>query len=383
MAEKTEILFDKAITEATGLQFLWDEILKYIINKMPEQLLPLIKEIFGKDYPKDTKITLLSTEYSKQNKNGTLSAILTDITILVNDNDVYHIECQIKNDGEMVIRMVEYDFHIALQHGKYEKNGMYTIEFPNSVVIYPALNKKIPDQLACRLLFPDGSSHIYKVPTVKIQSYSLEQIQNKHLILFLPYTLLRFAPRLKSKRQPLTKNELTTFVQKIIVVLESEKAHGNISEVNYRDIVNLINLAAEKIFCHKPDYSREVLRMTASKIKLPSDYIEEMIQEQAKEIAKILAEERARELAKEIAKELAEEKAKELAEEKAKELAEEKAKELAEERAKELAEKIAKELAEEKAKELVKEMMETKDNEIARLTQLLLANNIAIPKSNA
>lgn len=330
MSKKTEILLDKTITEATGLQFLWDEILKYIINKMPEQLLPLIKEVFGKDYPKNTKVTLLSTEYSKWDKNGTPSAILTDITVLINDNNVYHIECQMKNDREMVIRMVEYDFHIALQHGKYEKDGMYTIEFPNSVVLYPALNKKIPEQLSCRLLFPDGSDHIYKVPTVKIQSYTLEQILNKHLLLFLPYALLRFVPRLNSKIQLLTKNELTTFVQKIIVVLESEKAHGNISEVNYRDIVSLINLAAEKIFCHRPAYSREVLRMTASKIKLPSDYIEEMIQEQAKE----LAEER------------------------------------------------AKELAEEKAKELIKEMIAAKDNEIARLTQLLLANNIAIPKNN-
>ena len=43
---------------------LWDEILKAIVDAMPEQLFPLFKEIYGKDYPKGTSITLLATESS-------------------------------------------------------------------------------------------------------------------------------------------------------------------------------------------------------------------------------------------------------------------------------------------------------------------------------
>ncbi|MCM1047894.1 MAG: hypothetical protein NC433_05660 [Clostridiales bacterium] len=41
---------------------LWDEILKAIVDTMPEQLFPLFKEVYGKDYPKGTPIVLLKTE---------------------------------------------------------------------------------------------------------------------------------------------------------------------------------------------------------------------------------------------------------------------------------------------------------------------------------
>lgn len=43
---------------------LWNEILKAIVYTMPNQLFPLIKEVYGKEYPPDTPIKLLDTEHS-------------------------------------------------------------------------------------------------------------------------------------------------------------------------------------------------------------------------------------------------------------------------------------------------------------------------------
>ncbi len=86
---------------------LWDEILKAIVDAMPEQLFPLFKEVYGKEYPKGTPITLLATEYStyQENPNAPPSSRLTNITLLVNNTDYYHLECQMENEREMVIRM--------------------------------------------------------------------------------------------------------------------------------------------------------------------------------------------------------------------------------------------------------------------------------------
>lgn len=70
------------------------------------------------------------------------------------------------------------------------------MRFPRSAVIYPAKNKCIPEFLKCRIIFQDNSEHIYQIPTVRIQSYSLREIQEKHLTLFVPYLLLKFRPRL-------------------------------------------------------------------------------------------------------------------------------------------------------------------------------------------
>ena len=98
---------------------LWDEITKTIADHMPNQLFPLFKEAFGKEYPKGTSIQLLQTEYPVPDREAgqKLTSIYSDITLLVNGSDLYHLECQMDNDKYMVIRMIEYDFHLALRHG--------------------------------------------------------------------------------------------------------------------------------------------------------------------------------------------------------------------------------------------------------------------------
>lgn len=43
---------------------LWDEILKAVFLTKPQQLFHLFKEVYGKEYPPDTSIQFISTEYS-------------------------------------------------------------------------------------------------------------------------------------------------------------------------------------------------------------------------------------------------------------------------------------------------------------------------------
>ena len=258
-----------------GSSMLWDEILKAIVDAMPEQLFPLFKELYGKEYPRGTPITLLATESStyRENPDAPPGSRLSDIALLVNGTDYYHLECQMHNDQDMVIRMVAYDLHFAMQHtasGEQNPDDL-VMRFPRSAVIYPEKNKRIPDVLRCRIIFQDGSEHIYQIPTVRIQSYSLEEIQEKHLNLFLPYVLLRLRPRLNPKRKfPLTKNELTAFVDKVMIILKDEVEQGYLTEREYDDYVNLFRRAAEKIFEKHADFYEEVDRMTKPLIELPS-----------------------------------------------------------------------------------------------------------------
>lgn len=155
------------------------------------------------------------------------------------------------NDKDMVIRMIEYDFHFALRHGiQMEAPNIYTLYFPNSTVLYPEKNDNIPENLICRVIFPDGSIHQYNIPTMKIQTYSLEDIRKIHLTMFLPFKLLSFRPRLKSVSNPIRENELTEY----------------------------INLAAERVFHSQPKLKEEVLNVTKSVLILPSDLYREAAQ---------------------------------------------------------------------------------------------------------
>ena len=257
---------DTTLTEP----MLWDEIMKALVYTMPEQLFPLIEEVYGITYPKGTSVQFLSTEQPvfPNNTEEAFTSQFMDLSVLINGTDYYHIECQMKNDHQMVIRMLSYDLHFAMQHCETEQDatGEMILHFPRSVVLYPEKNGKIPDRLCCRIIFQDDSEHTYQVPTVKMQDYSMEEIQKKHLILFLPYVLLRLRPQLESRNR-INKEELTSLVNSVIVILNEEVQWGNITELQQKDILELFTRASKKIFTHYPEYQREVSSMTELKIK--------------------------------------------------------------------------------------------------------------------
>ena len=283
---------DTTLTEP----MLWDEIMKALVYTMPEQLFPLIEEVYGITYPKGTTVQFLSTEQPvfPNNAAESFTSQFMDLSVLIAGTDYYHIECQMKNDHQMVIRMLSYDLHFAMQHCETEQDatGEMILRFPRSVVLYPEKNGKIPDRLCCRIIFQDDSEHTYQVPTVKMQDYSMEEIQRKHLILFLPYVLLRLRPQLES-RNGIKKEELTSLVNSVIVILNEEVQLENITELQQKDILELFNRASKKIFTHYPEYQREVSSMTELKIKTLSMQLaeqEEQLAEQKEQLATYKAE---------------------------------------------------------------------------------------------
>ncbi len=276
---------------------LWDEILKAIVYVMPEQLFPLIKEVYGKEYPPDTPVRLLGTEQSTYSGNSKAppSSTLMDISLLIADKDYYHIECQMKNEGLLVIRMISYDLNYAIEYctSQDDPNGELIIRFPHSFVLYPEQNNNLPDSLQCRIIFQDSSEHIYRIPTVKIQSYSLDEIHEKHLSLFIPYLLLRLKPRTHSKKYPLSKKELTSFLDEIIVILQDDLTNGYLTKQKCSDYINLLLPTSRHVFFHHPEYHKEVLRMTKPLIYLPSMQImdlEARIAEMDSRMKAVLAE---------------------------------------------------------------------------------------------
>ena len=289
---------DTTLTEP----MLWDEIMKALVYTMPEQLFPLIEEVYGITYPKGATVQFLSTEQPvfPNNTEEAFTSQFMDLSVLIAGTDYYHIECQMKNDHQMVIRMLSYDLHFAMQHCETEQDatGEMILHFPRSVVLYPEKNGKIPDRLRCRIIFQDDSEHTYQVPTVKMQDYSMEEIQKKHLILFLPYVLLRLRPQLES-RNGIKKEELTSLVNSVIVILNEEVELGNITELQQKDILELFTRASKKIFVYYPEYRREVSSMTELKIKTLSM----QLAEQEEQLATYKAElaEQAVELAEQAA----------------------------------------------------------------------------------
>ena len=255
---------------------LWDEIFKSIVRHMPEQLFPLFKLVFEKEYPKDASVELLSTEYPVPGKSDSgqpaqISSIFADIVLRIAGADIYHLECQMEKEDRISVRMYEYDVNISLLYGRKEDEKAQGLRFPASIILYLGTNGTVPDKECCRIVMPDNSEITYTVPVIKVQNYSLLKIKENHLTIFLPYTFLRFRPRLRTKKKKVTRKELTMFVKEVIIILKSELSEGNITQWQYNDYIHYVWMAMEQVFVHYPKLYREVMNMTLTDFYMEID----------------------------------------------------------------------------------------------------------------
>ena len=171
------------------MEKIYDSIFKTMVTKNPNLLIPLINEMFGTDYEQGTRMVLWSdnhqTEEMVDEGNG---EIITDSYIIIKGNN-YHIECQSNPDGTIVLRMIEYDFHIALDNALNE--GSSILKFPRSAVLYLRHNSKTPDKVKLKVRFPEGEEVDYSVPIIKAKNITKETIIEKKLYFLLPYYIMR------------------------------------------------------------------------------------------------------------------------------------------------------------------------------------------------
>ena len=296
--EIEEIIRNNGLPEEISTETqLWDLIIKKATYSSPKLLFPLIYEIYGKKYPEDSSVVPLSTEYSvERSDTKEISTIKADLTFCVNESDIYHFECEITYNGLITIRMFEYDVHASLNYRPDTKNPQLLLEFPNSAVLFLQGTKKIPDYLSCLIRFQDGSTHEYRVPTVKVQSYTLEEIKEKHLCMLIPFLPIRFRRHIPSdrkmqsakspdKRHDLekkvqkSKEELTSFLQETILILDQEIAEGFLTETDKKLILMLLQKSMLRISYRNRNLCQEVYNMTEPVLKLPTDELFEVIHE--------------------------------------------------------------------------------------------------------
>ena len=218
---------------------IFDDVFRTMLEKMPQLAVPLINEVFGTSYPEDVKIIQKRNEHQTQN-----GRIITDSHLLI-ANRIYHIECQSTDDSTMVIRMIEYDFAISLEHVQKE-NGRYRMYFPQSCVLYLRGTKK-RNTISVEIVMPDGNTVEYTVPVVQVQKLTCDDILQKHLLFLLPYHVIKYEQEKGLDTDSEKWKELLDEYAKIEKYLEKnflEKGNEKI----YRDMVELIIRIADYVF---------------------------------------------------------------------------------------------------------------------------------------
>ena len=135
-----------------------DDVFRTMLNDCSRFILPLLNEVFGENYD-GTETIVFANDYHFQNKqDGAEDKIITDASFKVIKGDIekkYHLECQSTIDNSMVLRFFEYDSQIALDDATIEKivgddggkksDGVLTVTFPHSAVLYLRSNKNTGD----------------------------------------------------------------------------------------------------------------------------------------------------------------------------------------------------------------------------------------------
>lgn len=219
---------------------VFDDVSRTMVQKMPQLLIPVINEVFGTNYGFDIPFEQLRNEHVEL-----FGKVITDSIIKI-DSHIYHIECQSTDDSSMVLRMIEYDFAIALEDA-FLNGKPYEMTFPESCILYIRKGNETKRNLRIRVNLPDGQHFFYNAKAINLQNYSCDDIFEKKLLFFLPYYIMRYEDALPSiykdeKRINDIILEYTDICKRLSSELVLEEQTGL-----YTDLIKLINKISDYV----------------------------------------------------------------------------------------------------------------------------------------
>jgi hypothetical protein len=219
---------------------VFDSVFKTMVHKTPKLVIPLINEVFGRSYAHDERVVHFSNEH--ETRRGSK----IDDTVFRLGDKIYHIECQSTPDTDMVVRMIEYDFSIALERAL-SGGAPYRMEFPASCVLFLRHNERTPDVLQMEVKLPDGNSFEYRVRVMKAQLIGEDEIFSKQLFLLLPYYLMRYE---KALSQIANDDNRTAYLLAECLDLRMRLAEATIGQgevILFEEIIELIIRVSDHI----------------------------------------------------------------------------------------------------------------------------------------
>ncbi|MDD3239618.1 MAG: hypothetical protein PHW47_05950 [Lachnospira sp.] len=170
---------------------IYDRIFKRLMSLSEKVVIAFINGLYGTDYSLDSIVTYVSTEGVKDDLSDTMS----DVMVTIDGEHTYHMEAQMSMDETMVFRVFEYGYMRADK-----SKGNNVLSFPEPKIIYLYSPEEIPDEYILLLNFQGQGTFEYKVKTFNFIRTSLEELNQKRMILLIPFELLRMRKILEKDR---------------------------------------------------------------------------------------------------------------------------------------------------------------------------------------
>ena len=220
---------------------IYDGAFRTILNDCRKLIIPVINEIFDEHYTGEEEIRFFPNEHFLDQQDAADKERITDTNFQIIGKIVkkYHLECESSlPDGKITVRLFEYDAQIALDEGEFTEETL-TVTFPNTAVMYLRSYKKTPDKMKYVIVTPGGTVQ-YDVPIMKVQSYSLDEIFEKRLLMLIPFYIFSHEKSfLEYNNNEQKLEELKAEYRIILERLDDLEKQGIIGAFDKRTIIEL------------------------------------------------------------------------------------------------------------------------------------------------
>jgi hypothetical protein len=157
----------------------------------------LINEMFpGTNYSGNEKAIPLNETYLINHDTGEQDKRILDSAMAIISSDgtrrIFHLECQSTSNGDMIIRIFEYDTQIALKTSGIVNGNTLEVTMPHIGILYLRSNSNTPDKMTIKVITPTSESVSYDVPVMKLKDYDCDKILDRELYFLIPFYLFNF-----------------------------------------------------------------------------------------------------------------------------------------------------------------------------------------------
>lgn len=264
------------ITHDKEIHHIYDKIFKKILTLSGPAVIDMINGLFNTSHPRNSKLTYNWTEFI----DDSLKLVLADTIITVNDKYQYHMEAQIENDSDIVFRVFDYGYKHAEQN-KSKLNQLsdsshihYRLVFPEPHIIYIDSTNSTPDEYILEIQFGSQGSFLYKVKTFKIQEHSALELDQKKMIILIPFKLLTLRKIIARERTQENLDALHTLIHDdIIGSIRKNVEAGNLTIEDGIKLQSMTNMLYNHIYSRYEELEGDN-DMTDESIMFPIDILE-------------------------------------------------------------------------------------------------------------
>ncbi len=252
----------------TGTVF--DDVFRTMLERIERLMIPVINEVFHTQYSMLDTIIQFKNEHVTNRTKLVTDSYLQIGCIRVADHQ-YHVECESRPGGRIDIRMLEYDFAIALENITKE-TGVTKIHFPNSCVLCLRQTENTKDKKSLCMEFADGTHAEYTVPIIKIQQYTKDEIFRKKLYFLLPFYVVRYERDLMLIEN--TSSKKRQFLEEFEEIIDQLRSSSDLDAAEYCYLLDCIHRVASHILRKTPDLKERIDNIMDGKVlRLRTDVI--------------------------------------------------------------------------------------------------------------